>query len=98
MACVAFANVSVCVQVCVSWKRPESTGHRFSVSVILHLYLFGWQCHYHQITSKYLGLGVYDFRGQSREELEMPECHQLSMILRIWSLKTFLLFLHPLRQ
>lgn len=48
----------------------------------------------HQSTSKPLGLGVCDFRGQSRKELEMSEC-QLSMILRIWSRKTFLLFFAP---
>lgn len=38
----------------------------------------------HQSTSKPLGLGVCDFRGQSRKELEMSEC-QLSMILRMFS-------------
>lgn len=42
MACVAFANVSVCVQVCFL-EVLETTGHWFSVSVVLHLYLFGWR-------------------------------------------------------
>lgn len=86
-------RLCACVKVCVSWKRLESTGHRFSGSVVLHLYLFGWRVTVTKVPISIWAWGCVISEASLRK-LEMSEC-QVSMILQIWSRKTFLLFFAP---